>query len=130
MHRPVSIVAALLLAVLTATTVMAHHSFAHFDQTKRITLTGTVKEFQFTNPHSWIYMEVSEAGAKPDGQPGEWAIEALSPNVLSRNGWKKNTLKPGDEIKVLINPARDGSRLGNLIQVTLPDGRTLGGGAG
>lgn len=130
MRRPLSMIAALLLTAIAATTATAHHSFAHFDQTKRITLTGTVKVFQFTNPHSWIYMEVSEEGAKPDGQPGEWAIEALSPNVLSRNGWKKNTLKPGDEIKVLINPARDGSRLGNLIQVTLPDGRTLGGGAG
>jgi hypothetical protein len=61
--------------------------------------------------------------------PEEWAVEALSPNILSRNGWKRNTLRAGDKIKVLINPARDGTKLGNLILVTLPDGRTLGGGA-
>ena len=59
----------------------------------------------------------------------EWAIEMLSPNVLARNGWKKNTIKPGDKVKILINPLRDGGKGGNLILVTLPTGETLGGGA-
>jgi hypothetical protein len=122
MFKPAALLAILLGTMATAT---AHHSFAIFDRAKQVTLEGTVNKFEFTNPHSWIYMSVATEGS----QPQEWAVEALSPNVLSRNGWKRNTLRAGDKIKVLINPARDGSKLGNLILVTLPDGRTLGGGA-
>jgi hypothetical protein len=102
----------------------AHHSFAMFDQTKRQTLVGTVREFQWTNPHSWIQLNVQNNGATE-----EWAIEALSPNVLGRQGWKRNTLKPGDKITVVINPLRDNGKGGNLISVTLANGTTLGGGA-
>jgi hypothetical protein len=102
----------------------AHHSFAMFDQTKRQTLVGTVREFQWTNPHSWIQLNVSAGGATE-----EWAIEALSPNVLGRQGWKRNTLKPGDKITVVINPLRDNGKGGNLISVTLANGTVLGGGA-
>lgn len=123
MHKSLILIIASLAAVAPAA---AHHSFAIFDRAKQLTLVGKVKEFQFTNPHSWIYVTVGEG---EDSPPQEWAIEALSPNILSRNGWKKSTLRVGDEIKVLINPARDGSKVGNLILVTLPDGRTLGGGA-
>jgi hypothetical protein len=122
MFKPAALLAILLGTMATAT---AHHSFAIFDRAKQVTLEGTVNKFEFTNPHSWIYMSVATEGSLPQ----EWAVEALSPNVLSRNGWKRNTLRTGDKIKVLINPARDGSKLGNLILVTLPDGRTLGGGA-
>ena len=102
----------------------AHHSFAMFDQTKKLTLVGTVKEFQWTNPHSWIQVNVTAGGAA-----GEWAVEALSPNVLGRQGWKRNTLKPGDKITVVINPLRDNSKGGNLISITLANGTILGGGA-
>lgn len=121
--------APLALLLLGATLVapsQAHHSFAMFDQSRQVTLTGTVKEFQFTNPHSWIQLMVSPSeGADAE----QWSIEALSPNVLMRNGWKRNTLKAGDQISVLINPLRDGKKGGNLILVTLADGTTLGGGA-
>jgi len=123
-------VSRLLLSALAAGVLLgagpagAHHSFAMFDQTKRLTLVGTVKEFQWTNPHSWIQVNVTSGGT-----PGEWAIEALSPNVLGRQGWKRNTLKPGDKITVVINPLRDNSKGGNLISVTKADGTTLGGGA-
>ena len=102
----------------------AHHSFAMFDQSKRVTLNGTVKEFQWTNPHSWIQLNVANGGANE-----EWAIEALSPNVLGRQGWKKNSLKAGDKVTVVINPLRDNGKGGNLISVTLANGTTLGGGA-
>jgi hypothetical protein len=98
----------------------AHHSFAMFDQTRKLTLAGTVKAFQWTNPHSWVQLTV---GAD------EWSIEALSPNVLGRQGWKRNTLKPGDKVTVVINPLKDGGKGGNLVSVTLADGATLGGGA-
>jgi hypothetical protein len=106
--------------------VSAHHSFAMFDRSAQVTIEGVVKEFQFTNPHSWIQLMVAPPGG---GEPREWAIEALSPNVLMRSGWKKNTLKPGDRVKLLINPLRSGEPGGNLILLTLPDGTTLGGGA-
>jgi hypothetical protein len=104
---------------------LAHHSFAMFDRSKQVSVVGTVKEFQFTNPHSWIQLTVTPAS----GPQEEWAIEGLSPNVLARAGWKRNTLKTGDKVTVLINPLRDGSHGGNLITVTLPDGTTMGGGA-
>ena len=94
-----------------------------FDMSRRVTLTGTVREFQWTNPHSWIELTVMRGDAKE-----EWSIEALSPNVLGRQGWKKNTLKAGDPITVVINPMRDDSKGGNLVAVTLADGTTLGGG--
>ncbi len=64
------------------------------------------------------------------GVQEEWAIEALSPNVLGRQGWHRSTLKPGDKVSVVIYPLREGKTGGNLISVTLPDGRVMGGGAG
>ena len=115
-----------LATLVAASSASAHHSFAMFDRTKRVTLVGTVKAFQWTNPHSWVQLSV--AGAQ--GEAEEWSIEALSPNVLGRQGWKRNTLNPGDKVSVVINPLRDGSKGGNLVAVTLANGETLGGGAG
>jgi hypothetical protein len=114
------------LAAAAAAPALAHHSFAMFDRSKRVTLVGTVKSFQYTNPHSWVQLVVM----KPSGGTDEWTIEALSPNVLSRDGWKKNSLVEGQKVTVVIYPLRDGTNGGNLISVTLPDGVTLGGGAG
>jgi hypothetical protein len=104
---------------------LAHHSFALFDQTKQVTLVGTVKEFQWTNPHCWLVLDV-KAGS---GEGQEWSLEALSPNVLGRNGWKKNSMKPGDHVTVVVNPTRDGTRGGNLLSVTDDAGHKLGGGS-
>ena len=119
-------IAVLAFGMVSVTPGLAHHSFAMFDQTKQLKLEGTVREFQFTNPHSWIQLQVTPA----DGSAmQEWAIELLSPNVLARQGWKMNTMKPGDKVTVLINPLRNGDHGGNLITVTLPSGVTLGGGA-
>ena len=114
------------LAAAAASPASAHHSFAMFDKNKQVTLVGTIKDFQFTNPHSWIQLVVMT----PDGGEEEWTIEALSPNVLIRSGWKRTSLVPGQKVTLLIYPMRDGSHGGNLISVTLPDGVTLGGGAG
>jgi hypothetical protein len=97
-----------------------------FDRTKQVELKGTVKDFQYLNPHSWIQLIVTA----PDGGEEEWTIEALSPNVLSRTGWKRTSLLAGQKVTLLIYPMRDGTHGGNLISVTLPDGSTLGGGAG
>jgi hypothetical protein len=112
--------AALLLALPAIS--MAHHSFAMFDNTKVTALKGTVREFQWTNPHSWVQLSVVNG----DGVTEEWSLEALSPNVLSRMGWKRNSIKPGDKITAYFNPIRDGSHGGNLIKVELADGTVVG----
>ncbi len=115
-----------LLAVATIGLVapsFAHHSFAAFDQTKKVELSGIVSEFQYTNPHSWLMINVEKAG----GGTQLWSIEMLSPSVLSRMGWKRNTLKPGDKVKVTINPVRDGSSGGNMVSIVRADGTQIGG---
>jgi Family of unknown function (DUF6152) len=116
----------ILAALLTCTRVelaSAHHSFAAFDTTKQFTLSGVVKEFQWTNPHCWLYLSVTNA----NGQSEDWQLEALSPNVLGRLGWKKNSVKPGDKVVVLVNPTRDGSHGGALISLTDASGNKIGG---
>jgi hypothetical protein len=99
----------------------AHHSFAMFDQTRQLPLQGTIREFQWTNPHAWIHIEVpTDAGGSV-----VWIIELNSPNNLKRQGWKSSTLKPGDKATVVINPLRDGTKGGLFVSVTLPDGSVL-----
>ncbi len=99
----------------------AHHSGAMFDRTKEQTIVGTVKEFNWTNPHSSFGVEVM----KPDGGEELWDVEMNGPNNLMRQGWKRTTLKPGDKISVIINPLRDGKPGGWYVGVTLPDGKVL-----
>lgn len=115
---------ALLLAVLTtafAGTASAHHSTGMFDQAKTIKLVGTVKQFQWTNPHSWIQLDVTnEAGVKE-----EWSIEGNSPNQLIRLGWRPGTLKAGDTVTLLVKPMRDGAKGGMFVEITLADGTVL-----
>lgn len=112
------------LTVALPSPAMAHHSFAMFDRAKTVTLVGTVKNFQFTNPHSWIQLTVMT----PAGTAEEWTIEALSPNVLVRSGWKRTSLEAGQKVKVVFNPMRDGTHGGRLISATLPSGVTLSAG--
>ena len=107
--------------------VLAHHSGAGVDRTKTVTITGVVKEFRWTNPHSWIDLEVPEGGG---GAPGLWSIEMNPPPFLVRAGWKSSTIKPGDKVSVTVNPIRTGEPGGIFVSVTLPDGRVLGGRAG
>ena len=106
--------------LLLAAPCCAHHSFAMFDRTKAVTLQGTVKQFQWTNPHCFIQVLV----ASPDG-PVEWSIEMNSPGASYREGWRPGTLKAGDKVTVVINPVRDGAHGGRLILATDPDGRRL-----
>jgi hypothetical protein len=101
---------------------LAHHSFAMFDHVNRITLTGTVTDFQWTNPHVFIEMEVPDAAG---GGSRHYTVECASPNVLTRVGWKFNLIRKGDKLTVLINPLRNGSPGGMLETVTLSDGRTF-----
>jgi hypothetical protein len=100
----------------------AHHSFAMFDVAKTVTIEGTVKEFQWTNPHSWIHLIVADG----EGKPVQWSVELGAPSGLARQGWVPKTLTPGMNVKVTIHPLRDGNPGGQFLHVTLPDGRGLG----
>lgn len=100
----------------------AHHSFAMFDQTRRLTLKGTVREFQWTNPHAFIHLDVVNGMGKVD----TWEVELNSPNNLRRQGWRRTSLKPGDHVTLILNPLKDGTKGGLFIAVTLPDGTVLG----
>jgi len=98
--------------------VFAHHSFAVYDKTKVLTLKGVVKEFQWANPHCVLWFVVKPEGG---GEPQEWGVETTSPGVLTRSGWTRNSIKPGDHVSVEFNPLRDGSHGGGLNSVTLLD---------
>jgi hypothetical protein len=109
-----------------AGTLMAHHSFAMFDQSKQLTLVGSVTSFEWTNPHAYIEVDVPEES----GGVKHWSIELGSPSILQQSGWKFSDLKRGYKVTMRINPLRSGQPGGFLLQVTLPDGRTLGNGPG
>jgi uncharacterized protein (DUF736 family) len=111
-----------LLVSTVALSATAHHSTAEFDYTKQQTLKGTVKEVQWTNPHSFIQLMVPGKKA-----PVEWAVEIGSPSINIGMGWKKNSVKAGDVVTMVISPARNGSPLGTLRTLTFEDGRELHG---
>jgi hypothetical protein len=107
------------VAVLTAgAPALAHHSFAMFDFNRTVTLKGVVKELQWTNPHVILWVETTPgAGAMPE----IWSAELTSPGNLTRNGWTKRTLKPGDKVAVDISPLRDGGKGGGFRRAVLVD---------
>ena len=102
-------------------TALAHHSFAMFDQSRQLPLKGTVRDFQWTNPHAFIDLDVPNEGGGVD----LWKVELNSPNNLRRQGWKSHIMRPGDKVTVVINPLRDGTKGGLFVSVTLPDGKVL-----
>jgi hypothetical protein len=111
----------LLLSSVYGGNASAHHSFEMFDRTKTVALSGTVKEFQWTNPHCWIQLLVPGA----DGTTVEWGIELDSPRSLIRTGWKPRLVKPGDKVTVTIHPKRDGTDAGGYVSGTAADGSAL-----
>ncbi len=113
--RPLALIAA--CAVLVgAAPASAHHSFAMFDFDKTMTLKGVVKELQWTNPHVILWVETTPAAG---GGPEVWSAELTSPGNLTRNGWTKRTLKPGDKVAVDISPLRDGGKGGGFRRAVL-----------
>jgi hypothetical protein len=104
-----------------ASVASAHHSFAMFDQTKEVTLDGTVKELQWTNPHIWVQVMAKDPAT---GKEVEWSIEGGSPNNLARKGWSRNVMKAGDKISIVIHPLKNGEHGGSLMKVTV-NGQTL-----
>ena len=115
-----------LVVLGTAGTAMAHHSFAMFDQTKQVTLSGSVTAFEWTNPHAYIEIDVTD----DKGAVKHWSVEMGSPSILMQSGWKFKDLKHGDKVTVRLSPLKDGKPGGLLVQATLPDGRVLGNGPG
>jgi hypothetical protein len=102
--------------------VFAHHSgAAEFDSTKKLDLSGVVTKIEWTNPHAHFYMDVTDAS----GKVTNWNFELASPNVLIRNGWKRNSVKEGDKVSVTGSQAKDNSNLGTANTITFPDGHKL-----
>jgi hypothetical protein len=99
----------------------AHHSFAMFDSRKVVTLSGTVKEFQWTNPHIWIELQVPT-----NGRQVQWSIEGGAISMLRRQGWNRESFKQGDRVTVTINPLKSGDTGGSFVFAQFPNGRTLG----
>ena len=118
-----TLLAATICAVAPAS---AHHSYAMFDAANLVTVDATVKEFQWTNPHSWLQVMVLD----DKGVAQEWSLELGPLVVLRRWGWKPHSLNPGDKVKVSINPLRDGTHGGRLTSIVMPDGKTLNGQGG
>lgn len=109
------VAAGAIAAALTAAPALAHHSFAMFDNSKSLTIEGTVKSFQWTNPHAWVQIMVRDA----TGKEVEYSIEGGSPNGLSRQGWKRTSIKTGDKATVIIHPLKDGAAGGSLVQIAI-----------
>lgn len=110
------------LLIAAATAVSAHHSFAaEFDANKPVNLTGAVTKIEWGNPHIWVYLDVKDE----HGTLQPWQCEGGAPNTLTRNGWSRTSLKPGEQITILGFQAKDGSKTCNLRAVTMPDGRNV-----
>ena len=109
------------IALCVAGSAWAHHNAAGIDRTKTVTVEGTVKQFKWANPHSWVEIEV------PDKKGGVelWNAEMTSPSILVRAGWKKTTLNAGDKVKLVVNPLMNGNPGGLFVSITLPTGQEL-----
>jgi Family of unknown function (DUF6152) len=104
-----------------ASVVLAHHSAAAFDSTQQKEISGIVKKFDYSNPHTWVWLDV------PNDQGGvdTWGVEGMSPNYLNRRGWSRTTLKPGDKLTITIRPMKNGEKGGMWVSGKRPDGEVL-----
>ena len=123
-HRPLAPAVVAAVGLLAAAPAgWAHHSTAEFDYGKTIDVEGVVKEVQWTNPHS--YLQILSTG--PDGTTVQWGVEIGAPAINVRLGWRKDSVKTGDKVTLIMAPARDGRNFGTLRVLTFPDGRKLNG---
>src|SRR5258705_352513 len=116
-------VSAIAVLAFSASSALAHHSFAMFDPDKLITQTGIVKEFEWTNPHVWIHILAPDAS----GKAVEWSFEMQAIAQDTAGGWRSDSVKPGDKVSIDFHPLKDGTRGGQLVAATLADGKRLGG---
>jgi len=105
------------MLAIAGVSLSAHHSFAVFDMTAEKTITGVVSKFEWTNPHTFIFVDVTN----DKGATETWAIEGMSPNYLGRRGWSKNSVKPGDKITVSVRPLKEGKPGGMFIRAQVGD---------
>jgi uncharacterized protein DUF6152 len=112
---------AVCMAGLLIGPALAHHSATMYENEKTVTVSGTVKEFEYVNPHAWLYVVVAD----DKGEETLWAFEAEGPSALLRDGIKKDSLQPGDLVTVTARPLRDGRPAGAWVRVTKPDGTVL-----
>ena len=122
MQTYVRLAVAAALAILSAFSALAHHSNSAYQVDKIITLEGTVKEWKWMNPHTWLILEVVGA----DGKKQEWAVEGRPPGILGRAGWSGDILQPGERVTVHASPAKNGDPEGIIARVTKADGTVLG----
>ena len=120
MARPTSLWSVALMIVMVAP-ALAHHSFAVYDHTRTLTLSGTVTKFQWTNPHGFIEMDVPQS----DGSMKHYSVELTSINMMQRVGWRSNMIKAGDKVKVVVAPLLSGEPVGLGLEVVLADGKTM-----
>ena len=111
----------LCIGIGLGTSAYAHHSMSGFDRAKTINITGTVKQFKWANPHSWIEVEVVNS----KGEPELWNLEMTAPGILARNGWKSTMVKSGDKLTFGVHPMVNGDIGGQFVSVTFPDGLTM-----
>ena len=114
-------IAALVVGNFLAFPIFAHHSPAVFDRTKEVKLVGSVKEFRWSNPHSFIELDVRNEKGGTD----TWAVEMNPPNYLVKAGWTSKTVKPGDMVTIMVNPLRTNEPVGKFVSITLPGGQVL-----
>lgn len=117
----VALVVVFSLSVFSALPVMAHHGGSNFDVKNPVTLKGTVKQFYWANPHTEIFLDVSDE----KGNIVTWTLEGLSPSTMTRAGWNRTILKPGDKVTIVAAPSRHGTHTGAIRGVTLADGTKL-----
>ena len=111
--------------IMAAKPAPAHHSFAaEFDATKKFNMTGTVTKVEWMNPHTFFYIDVKD---EKTGKVTNWGMEMGSPNILMRNGWRRDTMKVGDVVNVTGSLAKDGTPTGNASTVTLNGKRLFAG---
>jgi hypothetical protein len=115
------IAAAAGLSVLLAIPATAHHSQVMYDGDTEIEMKGVVEEFDWANPHTWLYVTITDES----GAPSQWVFESNSTGQLTRVGWSADSIKPGDEVTVIMHPLRDGTRGGTIVAVHMPDGTVL-----
>lgn len=120
-RRIVHALVACAAAGLACTSAAAHHSTAMFEWGKEKTLEGTIDSFQWTQPHSWLWLNVPGK----DGKPEQWGLEGMSPSWLGRHGWTRHSLQSGDAVSVVIYPLRDGRNGGFAVRIVFADGRKL-----
>lgn len=121
MRKKIQFVLGCLTALSIVVPLLAHHSPAVFDRTKEVKLVGVVKEFRWSNPHSFIELDVQNE----KGETERWAVEMNPPSYLVKAGWKSSTVKPGDSVTIMINPLRTNEKVGKFVSITLAGGQVL-----